>query len=79
MTRELVAFVEVCEDDCMCHQVILAEFVDGEEVERIHEGLFLADPSPAEYELLEEELREIAHKHRLRQDEDDPLRWLRQI
>ena len=79
MSRLLVAFIETCEDGCFCTQVVLGEFVGNECVERVQEGMFLSDPSPAEYELLEEDLREIAHHHHLTQSDDDPLRWEREI
>lgn len=79
MSRRLVARIEVCTDGCFCNQTVLEEWVGNAPVERLHEGLFLSDPSPAEMELLIEDLREIAYKHRLVESDDDPLVYERPI
>lgn len=80
MTRRLVARLWRCEDpECDCVQPALMEMLGDEEVERIWEGTYLHEASPAEMEMLRDELAEVAHKHRLEQDDWDPDVWSREI
>ena len=89
--RRLIGYLWRCDDPtCNCTQPVIEEHSINptsvytkvektKEVERNWEGTFLSDPSPAEEEILLDELAGECRRHRMVEDHLEPGRWERDI